>query len=171
MCNIHFSHLNNLWNCPEKGECYVWAGAGGGPCSRSSAGRRLLRGRTGSGLRLCSQSAPPAPRSPGSYSGNSVPGKTVGFETSPAEALSLQETVGRSPHLGEPHFYLVSKSGDKRDLLDRVDAENISEKGTFLGVLFRRYLEAFALTHRTLDRTGWEEASRWRAMRRHLWGL
>lgn len=83
-----------------------------------------------------------------------MPGKTVGFETSPAEALSLQETVGWSSHLGEPHFYPVSKSGDKRDLLDRVDTENISQKGLFLGILFRCYLEAFALTHRPLDRTG-----------------
>lgn len=43
MCNIHFSHLDSLWICPEKGECCVWAGAGSGPCSRGSAGRRLLR--------------------------------------------------------------------------------------------------------------------------------
>lgn len=90
--------------------------------------------RTIPGLLLCSPSAPPAPHAPGSYSDDSVPGKTAGSETSPALAFSLQETAGWSPNLGEPHVYLLSKNGDKRDLHGRLDAENLSQRAYSWGL-------------------------------------
>lgn len=82
-------------------------GVGWGGLCRGPAGRSLRK----VGLTQGSYFVPIGTSCcPASSRGDSVPGKPVGFEASPAVALSLREALGWSSNLGRPTSTLSVKA-------------------------------------------------------------